>query len=113
MKQDRYLKQDGDDWIDTCADELTTEEFRGAMKFTIGKYLARLGKKDPVHTEVKKIADYAARWLAVEEGVSICEQEENGSDRFDDLDDVRFVPSRHLSKGKGKGYLFGRVMSLD
>lgn len=64
-KQKRYL-DGGQDWIDICAEQLTTEEFRGAMKFTIGKYMRRLGKKDDPAQEVTKIADYAERWRQYE-----------------------------------------------
>lgn len=66
LKQERYT-QDGTDWIDICAEDLTPEEFRGAMKFTIGKYIRRLGKKDSIDSEVGKIADYANRWLEYEQ----------------------------------------------
>ena len=67
MKQERYLSEDGKtDWIDECARTLTPEEFRGAMKFTIGKYVRRTGKKDSIAQEVEKIRDYAARWLEYE-----------------------------------------------
>ena len=64
-KQERYL-DGGKDWIDDCAEQLTVEEFRGAMKFTIGKYMRRLGKKDSSQSEVTKIADYAERWRQYE-----------------------------------------------
>lgn len=67
LKQERYKNDDGTDWIDECAATFTPEEFRGAMKFTIGKYMSRLGKKDEIKKEVGKIADYAARWLEIEE----------------------------------------------
>jgi murein L,D-transpeptidase YafK len=62
MKQERYLNDDGTDWIDECAATLTPEEFRGAMKFTIGKYKKRMNKKDPVEMEQAKIVDYENRW---------------------------------------------------
>lgn len=65
-KQERYHGVNGEDWIDECARTLTAEEFRGAMKFTIGKYIRRLGRKDTIVKEVKKIADYAQRWEAYE-----------------------------------------------
>jgi len=66
-KQERYQDLDGKlDYIDACAAEFTPEEFRGAMKFTIGKYSKRLGKKDSIVKEVTKIADYANRWLQYE-----------------------------------------------
>ena len=61
-KKERYKDDDGADWIDECAKSLTHEEFRGAMKFTIGKYINRLGKKDGIEKEVRKIADYSDRW---------------------------------------------------
>ena len=68
MKQKRYLNEDGTDWIDECAANFTVEEFRGAMKFTIGKYKKRLGKKDDIELELAKIADYEKRWAEVEKG---------------------------------------------
>lgn len=62
-KQDRYQDAKGEDWIDECERTLTPEEFNGAMKFTIGKYVRRAGKKDELIKEVEKVADYAQRWL--------------------------------------------------
>jgi hypothetical protein len=67
-KQERYQDAQGEDWIDEAARTFTAEEFRGAMKFTLGKYVRRAGKKDALASEIKKIRDYAARWLEVEEG---------------------------------------------
>ena len=66
MKQERYKNEDGTDWIDECAANFTPEEFRGAMKFTIGKYKKRMGKKDAVELEQKKIKDYEKRWREYE-----------------------------------------------
>lgn len=66
MKQERYQDKNGEDWIDEFARTATIEEFRGAMKFTIGKYNRRCGKKDEIAQEVGKIADYANRWLEYE-----------------------------------------------
>jgi hypothetical protein len=66
MKQQRYIDEHGEDWIDECARTLTPEEFRGAMKFTIGKYVRRAGKKDQLTKEIAKIQDYASRWLDYE-----------------------------------------------
>lgn len=66
MKQQRYLDSTGLDWIDQCGIELTPEEFRGAMKFTIGKYLRRIGKKDDIGQELDKISDYCYRWKQYE-----------------------------------------------
>ena len=54
------------DWIGEAARTLTPEQFRGAMIFTIGKYLRRMGKKDDISKEVKKVADYSRRWEAYE-----------------------------------------------
>ena len=66
-KQDRYLDSGGNlDHIDECARDYSIEEFRGAMKFTVGKYLKRLGKKDSIIQELTKIHDYIGRWLAYE-----------------------------------------------
>ena len=67
IKQDRYVDNSGSDWIDEFSNTRSVEELRGAMIFTIGKYLRRVGKKDSIISEVKKIADYANRWLELEE----------------------------------------------
>lgn len=61
-KQHRYKDDEGGDWIDECARTFTPEEFRGAMKFTVGKYNRRLGKKDAELAEVTKMEDYCHRW---------------------------------------------------
>src|SRR5690554_1775456 len=63
-KQPRYQDETGDDWIDECARTFTPEEFRGAMRFTVGKYLRRVGKKDAELQEVRKMRDYCQRWEA-------------------------------------------------
>lgn len=65
-KQPRYQDATGDDWIDEFARTATTEEFRGAMRFTIGKYNRRMGKKDELPKEIAKMRDYCDRWLAYE-----------------------------------------------
>src|SRR5690554_7217180 len=64
VKQARYQDSRGGDWIDECARTFTPEEFRGAMRFTVGKYLRRLGKKDAELQEVRKMRDYCQRWEA-------------------------------------------------
>lgn len=69
-KQMRYQDEFGDDWIDECARTFSPEEFRGAMKFTIGKYIRRLGKKDGLVKEVNKIEDYAQRWASYERSLA-------------------------------------------
>ena len=63
-KQHRYRDAQGDDWIDEFARTATPEEFRGAMRFTVGKYLRRIGKKDAELSEVRKMRDYCQRWEA-------------------------------------------------
>jgi len=67
-KQERYQDAQGEDWIDECARTFTPEEFRGAMRFTIGKYNRRMGKKDDLVKEIEKMRDYCQRWLEVEKG---------------------------------------------
>jgi len=67
-KQARYQDAKGDDWIDEFARTATAEEFRGAMRFTLGKYNRRAGKKDELISEIRKMRDYCDRWLAYEEG---------------------------------------------
>ena len=65
-KTEYYQDETGEDWIDECARIMTPEEFRGAMKFVIGKYHRRLGKKDNIIQELTKVADYNNRWLIYE-----------------------------------------------
>lgn len=62
VKQQRYQDQQGDDWIDEAARTLPVEQFRGAMIFTVGKYLRRIGKKDDLVKEIDKMIDYLGRW---------------------------------------------------
>lgn len=65
-KQPRYQDLLGEDWIDEFARTATADEFRGARRFTIGKYNRRVGKKDSVLSEVRKMRDYCQRWEAYE-----------------------------------------------
>lgn len=67
-KQPRYTDVAGDDWIDEFARTSTPDDFRAAMRFTLGKYVRRLGKKDAIVDELSKIEDYARRWRAWERG---------------------------------------------
>jgi hypothetical protein len=62
VKQARYQDAKGGDWIDEFARTSTAEEFRGAMRFTVGKYLRRIGRKDAELSEVRKMRDYCQRW---------------------------------------------------
>ncbi len=65
-KQARYQDTAGEDWIDEAARTFTAEEFRGAMRFSIGKYNRRMGKKGELVKEIEKMRDYCQRWLEVE-----------------------------------------------
>ena len=65
-KQPRYKDENGLDWVDEFAANNSIEDFRAAMRFTIGKYERRLGKKDELSKELYKISDYYARWSQVE-----------------------------------------------
>ena len=65
-KQPRYQDATGEDWIDEAARTFTAEEFRGAMRFSIGKYNRRMGKKDDLIKEIEKMRDYCQRWIDVE-----------------------------------------------
>jgi hypothetical protein len=65
-KQPRYQDTAGEDWIDEAARTFTAEEFRGAMRFSIGKYNRRMGKKDDLIKEIEKMRDYCQRWIDVE-----------------------------------------------
>jgi len=66
QKQARYQDATGEDWIDEAARTFTAEEFRGAMRFSIGKYNRRMGKKDELIKEIEKMKDYCQRWIDVE-----------------------------------------------
>ena len=65
-KQPRYKGDDGLDHIDEFARDNSIEDFRAAMRFTIGKYEKRLGKKDAMSKELYKMSDYYKRWSEVE-----------------------------------------------
>lgn len=67
-KVDYYTKPCGEDFIDESFKKMSQEEFCGAMKFIIGKYMDRIGKKDDPIQELYKIADYANRWHEAEKG---------------------------------------------
>ena len=67
LTPDHYSIIDGKDLIARFAESYKTDEFRGAMRFNIEKYIDRLGKKDSLVKELRKIADYANRWADYEE----------------------------------------------
>jgi len=69
MKQTRYITdiKNNKDLIDRWADRYSIEEFRLIMWAMIEKYNTRLGKKDDVLLELKKMQDYLNRWILVEE----------------------------------------------
>lgn len=52
----------GKDLIDRWHERYSIEEFRVLMWAMMEKYNERLGKKDDIAQEVRKIADYAQRW---------------------------------------------------
>lgn len=76
MKQPRYLDRHGEDWIDEFARTASIDEFRGAMRFTLGKYNRRMGRKDRVLAEVRKMKDYAQRWEDYEK--ALLEEDQHG-----------------------------------
>ena len=63
-KQDRYKSDptDAEDYIDKTYKSMPWQEFVGAIKWTIGKYFDRFGKKDDILKEAIKIEDYAIRF---------------------------------------------------
>ena len=66
-RPERYTENNSSrDWIDEFCATSSTEEVRGAFRFTIGKYLRRYGKKDDPLQEAIKIQDYANRLVAFE-----------------------------------------------
>lgn len=70
-KQPRYKGDDGLDWIDEFARDNSISDFRAAMRFTIGKYEKRLGKKDAMSKELYKMSDYYKRWSEVEKKIEL------------------------------------------
>jgi len=66
-KQARYTGDDGKDLIDKWAERYNAEEFRLIMLAMIEKYMTRMGRKDSIAKECRKIADYANRLALVEE----------------------------------------------
>ena len=66
-KPARYQRSNDDDWIDECFRTMTPEQVRGAMRFMIGKYSRRMGKKDDLVSEIRKMEDYCRRWAEYEE----------------------------------------------
>ena len=69
MKQERYTKEDGEDLIDQWWKDYPPETARVLMWEQMRKYNTRLGKKNAIVSEVRKIADYENRWLEKEEGL--------------------------------------------
>ena len=63
-KQERYKSDptDAEDYIDKTYKSMPWQEFVGAIKWTIGKYFDRFGKKDDILKEAIKIEDYAIRF---------------------------------------------------
>lgn len=58
-----YTKDaDRKDFLQRFFENSTPEEVKGAMVFTMGKYIERLGKKDAVEKELAKVIDYATRY---------------------------------------------------
>ena len=57
-----HKRKDGTDLIDEWWNKYEPEVSRVLMWEMVNKYNNRLGKKDPVHIEVAKMADYLARW---------------------------------------------------
>lgn len=57
-----HKRPDGTDLIDDWWDTYPPEVARVLMWEQVRKYMNRLGKKDPIHIEVAKMADYMRRW---------------------------------------------------
>lgn len=55
----RHYQTKGAECIDIMRDFLTTEEFEGALKFNVLKYLYRAGDKRDKAEDFRKAADYA------------------------------------------------------
>lgn len=61
-----HKRQGGTDLIDDWWNDYQPEIARILMWEQVRKYKNRLGKKDPVHIEVSKMADYLRRWAEKE-----------------------------------------------
>ena len=57
-----HYENGGEDFLDRLFRTGTPVEILGAMRFTIGKYADRLGKKDDQVKELDKIINYATRY---------------------------------------------------
>ena len=62
-----HKRPDGADLIDDWWNDYQPEIARILMWEQVRKYQNRLGKKDPVHIEVSKMADYLRRWAEKEQ----------------------------------------------
>ncbi len=71
-----HKRQDGSDLIDDWWSEYPPEVARVLMWEQVRKYKNRLGKKDPVHIEVTKMADYLRRWAEKERELAGVDAEE-------------------------------------
>ena len=58
----KHYENGGEDFLDRTIRTSTPDELRGAIKFTIGKYVDRLGQKDDEVSELTKIINYATRY---------------------------------------------------
>lgn len=69
VKSNHYTPDaSGKDYLARCEETYSRDEMIGAYRFTLGKYVDRMGKKhgEPVEKELDKIIDYATRakeWL--------------------------------------------------
>jgi hypothetical protein len=57
-----YQSPDGCDYIDKTYATYEFREFVASIKWTIGKYFERFGKKDDIVKEAEKIRNYANRF---------------------------------------------------
>jgi len=63
-KQERYRDATGKmDFLDEFFRDSNDDEIRGAMIFTMQRYLKRLGKKDDPVNELMKVNDYSGRYI--------------------------------------------------
>ena len=48
---------------------MSHEEYRGAMRFNVSKYIRRAGAKGDIVEDLRKASEYLRRWIAHEDGV--------------------------------------------
>lgn len=65
---DHYTRG-GIEHLDYMRATMSHEEYRGAMRFNVSKYIRRAGAKGDIVEDLRKASEYLRRWIAHEDGV--------------------------------------------